>query len=222
MVHAKILWKKWIFKYSLGELIGIGVAAAIARFLFLSYPQSEKISGTVLNVIILMIAGISEGLIIGYIQWRSLSKLVSDFPPLLWMFITTFATLAGWLFVLPPGIMLIAFLAKISLISTNNSILYTLLIGVIFGGMIGIPQFLIMRKYFENAIIWVLSNAVGWMMSFLIIYSSLLLFQYTRSFLIDLLLIVSACVLSGFIQGMITGYALHFLMSVKEVEDEFV
>src|SRR5688572_9567227 len=181
--QAKSFWGKWILNYSVGELFGIGVAATAARFLFIDIPDNAPISQSTLVVIILIVAGISEGLIIGYIQWRSLSKLIPSFDPFLWIFVTAFSTLAGWLFILPPGIMLIALLSKVSLISTNNSILYTILIGMAFGGLIGFPQFFIIRKYFNNAGEWILSSALGWMISFLIIYSSLLLFQYTTSFI---------------------------------------
>jgi hypothetical protein len=159
-------WRKWILNYSLGELFGIGVAAFLARLLFINIPNDAPLSESTLTVIILIIAGIAEGFIIGYIQWRSLSKLIPGFNRLLWIFVTTFSTLAGWLFILPPGIMFIAFLSKVSLISTYNSILYTTLIGMAFGGLIGIPQFFIVMKYFKKAGVWILSNTLGWMISF--------------------------------------------------------
>ncbi|HEY3429784.1 MAG TPA: hypothetical protein VGK39_03840 [Cyclobacteriaceae bacterium] len=207
--------------YSVGELFGIGVAAAIARLLFLNIPSESPIPESALTVIILIIAGIAEGFIIGYIQWRSLSKLVPGFNQLLWMFVTIFSTLAGWLFILPPGIMFVAFLSKISLISVSNSVLYTALIGMAFGGMIGIPQFFIIMKYFKNAGVWILSNTLGWMISFLIIYSAILIFQHTTYFIENFLLIVAACILSGLVQGLVMGTSLHFLMSIRKEEDDY-
>jgi hypothetical protein len=209
-------WRKWILNYSLGELFGIGVAAFLARLLFINIPNDAPLSESTLTVIILIIAGIAEGFIIGYIQWRSLSKLIPGFNRLLWIFVTTFSTLAGWLFILPPGIMFIAFLSKVSLISTYNSILYTTLIGMAFGGLIGIPQFFIVMKYFKKAGVWILSNTLGWMISFLIIYLALLIFQYTTSFLENFLLIVAACILSGLAQGFVVGTSLHFFMSIRK------
>jgi hypothetical protein len=213
--NQKPFWRKWIINYSLGELIGIGFAATIGRLLFVTLPENSFVSPTALNIIILFVAGIAEGFILGYIQWRSLSKFVPGFTPGLWIFVTTFSTLAGWLFILPPGIMFIAFLSKISLISTYSSYLYTMLVGVMFGGLIGIPQFFIVRKYFKNAIVWIISNAVGWMLSFLIVYSALLLIQYTTSSIQSFLIIAVACIASGLVQGFVTGTALHFLMTIR-------
>lgn len=208
-------WRKWIINYSLGELIGIGIAAAIGRFLFFTFPESSAVSQSALTVIILIIAGLAEGFILGYIQWKALSKIVPDFTPMLWIFVTTFSALAGWLFILPPGVMFIAFLSKISLISTYSSYVYTMIVGAAFGGLIGFPQFFIIRNYFKNAGVWIVSNTIGWMVSFLIVYSALLLFNYTTSVVQNFLLIALASMISGLIQGFITGTSLHFLMSIR-------
>lgn len=220
--NEKSFWQKWIVNYSLGELIGIGIAASIGRFLFFTFPDSSVISQSALTVIILVIAGVSEGYILGYIQWRSLSKIVPGLMPVLWIFVTTFSALAGWLFILPPGVMFIAFLSKISLISTYSSYVYTMIVGAAFGGLIGFPQFFIIRKYFKNAGVWIVSNTVGWMLSFLIVYSALMLFNYTTSLTQNFFLIALACILSGSVQGVVTGTSLHFLMSIRKPDDLFV
>lgn len=213
-------WRKWIINYSLGELIGIGIAASIGRLLFFTFPENSTISQSALTVIILIIAGMAEGFILGYIQWKSLLKIIPGFTPVLWIFVTTFSALAGWLFILPPGVMFIAFLSKISLISTYSSYLYTMLVGTVFGGLIGIPQFFIIRKYFKNGAVWIISNTISWMFSFLIVYSALLLFHYTSSPVQNFLLIALACILSGLIQGFVTGTSLHFLMSIRKKKEE--
>jgi hypothetical protein len=213
---GKPFWRKWIFKYSLGELVGIGIAAAIGRFLFFTFPENAAVSHSALTVIILVIAGIAEGIVLGYIQWKALSKIIPGFAPVLWIFVTTFSALAGWLFILPPGIMFIAFLSKISLISTYSSFVYTMLVGAAFGGLIGIPQFFIIRMYFRNAAVWIIASTLGWMLSFLIVYSALLLFNYTTALVQNVILIALACMLSGVVQGIVTGTSLHFLMSIRK------
>jgi len=215
----KPFWRKWIINYSLGELIGIGISASIGRFLFFTFPDSSIVSQSALTVMILIIAGIAEGYILGNIQWKALSKIVPGFAPMLWIVVTTCSALAGWLFILPPGIMFIAFLSKISLISTYSSYIYTMIVGAAFGGLIGLPQFFIIRKYFKNAGVWIVTNIVGWMLSFLIVYSALLLFNYSTSFVQNFLLIALACILSGLVQGFITGTSLHFFMSIRKADD---
>ncbi|HEU5292862.1 MAG TPA: hypothetical protein VFU05_19575, partial [Cyclobacteriaceae bacterium] len=73
MAFRKILWNKWILNYSLGELVGIGVAAALGRLLFISFPPTSSLSTSFMIVLILITAGALEGIVLGYIQWKSLS-----------------------------------------------------------------------------------------------------------------------------------------------------
>jgi hypothetical protein len=205
-----------MLNYSFGELLGIGAAAIIGRFLFIEFSGASAGSSFTLTYAILIMAGAAEGFIIGYVQWRSLSKLLRHFKPLPWILTTTLSTIAGWLLVLPPAVLFISFLSKISLISNYYSMFYTALIGIAFGGLIGIPQFFIIKKFYKNAIIWILANTVGWTLSFLIIYFSVSMLTNDSSFAYGLLLIVTACVLSGLIQGIVTGTSLHFAMTIKK------
>jgi hypothetical protein len=209
-------WYKWMLNYSFGELLGIGAAAIVGRLLFIKFADASETSSSFLTAVILIMAGGAEGLIIGFIQWKSLSKLVQHFKPAPWILTTVLATIAGWLLVLPPAVLFISFLSKMFLIDNYYSAFYTMLVGMAFGGLVGIPQFFIIRRFYFNAIIWVLANILGWMLSFLIIYFTLSLFRNDSSFSYSLFLIGSACVLSGLIQGIITGTTLHFSMKIKK------
>lgn len=206
-------WFKWILYYSLGDLLAIAAAAVIGGFLFIDFSNRPLTPFT--TTAILVIAGASEGLIIGYIQWKSLSRVLLHFKPIPWIATTTISAIAGWLLFLPPAIMLISFLTKSSLINNYYSILYTALVGILFGTLMGVPQFIFIRKFYKNAFVWILANVFGWMFSFLIIYSAILMLTDSGLYIYNLSLILISCVLSGLIQGLITGTSLHFLMSVK-------
>lgn len=213
MKASQKFWYRWMLNYSFGELLGIGAAATIGRLLFVNFSNVSSTSA--MAFIILVVAGVAEGLIIGYIQWKSLSKLVLHFRPGLWVMVTILSALTGWLLILPPAVMFISFLSKLALISDYYSVFYSTLAGVAFGGLIGIPQFFIIRKFYKNAAIWIFANTIGWAFSFLVIYSALSLLSNTTSFVYNLFVIVGACILSGLAQGIVTGTSLHFLMSVK-------
>jgi hypothetical protein len=207
-------WYRWMFNYSIGELLGIGAAAAIGRFLFVGFSHSSS-QTPALTFTILIMAGAVEGFIIGYIQWKSLSKLVSRFKPFVWILTTTLSTIAGWLLILPPAVMFISFLSKLYLIDNSYSIFYTALVGMAFGGLIGIPQFFIIKRFYKNALTWIFANVMGWTASFLIIYTALSMFA-ASSPIYNLSLIVISCILSGLVQSIVTGTALHFLMPVRD------
>ncbi len=208
-------WYTWMLNYSFGELLGIGAAAIIGRFLFLNFSTTSSSSQSAITMIILVIAGTTEGLIIGFIQWRSLSKLIQDFKPIPWVATTTLPTIAGWLLILPPAVVFLSFLTKIAFINNSYSILYSVFVGMAFGGLIGIPQFFIIKKYYKKAMVWIIANAISWAISFLIIYLALSMFS-GPSFVYNLFLIVVACMFSGLVQGIVTGTSLHFLMSIRQ------
>ena len=210
-------WYRWMLNYSFGELMGIGAAAGIGRFLFigLSNTASSQSSTSLITFAILVSAGAAEGFIIGYVQWKSLSKMVLHFRPAPWVLVTIFFTVSGWLLILPPAVLFISFLTKITLISNYYSVLYTALAGMAFGGLIGMPQFLIIKKFYKNGVVWILANAFGWALSFLIMYSAMSMITSATSYVYSLSLVIISCVLSGLVQGIVTGTSLHFLMSVK-------
>lgn len=213
MQKEQKFWFKWMFKYGVGELIGIGMSAIIARFLFFEFSDSELASSTAVTAIVLVMAGVAEGLIIGYIQWRSLSKFLVGFKRNPWIITTMLAVVAGWILILPPAVMIVFFFAKLTLVNHYHSILYTTIAGLAFGSLVGMAQFFILRKFYGRAIMWIFANALGWTASFLLFYLSLLLFAAP---VFNVMIVAGACILSGLIQGIITGSALHFVMVVKK------
>jgi len=214
MKKEERFWRRWILSYSLGELFGIGAAAIIARSLYMGYSQIDEGQSPLLSALVLIMAGTSEGLIIGYIQWKSLTRVIKDLKPAPWIITTTLTSILGWFVILPPAVLLIFFFARLATHDQYTSILSALLAGTAFGGLIGIAQFFIIRKFATNAVIWIFANAVSWSLSFLILYFALLSFSGS---VIDTLRIALACMSSGLVQGIVTGVSLHFLMGLKDL-----
>ncbi len=200
--------------YSFGEVLGIGAAATIGRFLFIGFSTSIAQSSA-LFFFVLVMSGAAEGIIIGYVQWKSLSRLLVDFHPAIWIIITSLAAITGWLLILPPSVVFISFFSTLKLINAYYSILYAALAGMAFGGIIGIPQYFIIKRFYNKAFVWIMANALGWMLSFITVYLALLLLSHSTSLLLNFLIIILSCALSGLIQGILTGSALHFSMRIK-------
>ncbi len=209
-------WNQWILKYSFGEILGIGAAATIGRLLFVGFSDTALSQTPFLFFSILVMAGAMEGIVIGYVQWKSISRLVVDFRPGRWIALTVIASVIGWLLILPPSVVFISFLSSLNFIDNYYSILYTAAAGGSFGAIISVVQFFILRKFYHKAVMWIIANVIGWMVSFNIIYLALLLFSYTSSVFYNVVIIVLACGLSGLLQGAVTGTVLHFSMRLKK------
>ncbi|MFD0997764.1 hypothetical protein ACFQ21_00535 [Ohtaekwangia kribbensis] len=211
----KKFWFQWVMNYSIGELMGIAAAAAIGRIMFMNLSNDNGDYTSLFPFTILLIAGAAEGFIIGYTQWKSISLLVTNFKPVAWILTTTIAVIVGWLSILPPSVVFIAFLSSFDLIGDYHSMLYTGLAGLAFGGIISTPQFFIIRKHYRHAETWIMANAIGWMLSFMVLYAALSVFTHTTSFIFNVLVIILSCIVSGAIQGIITGTFLHLVMVTK-------
>ena len=211
----KQFWIKWILNYSIGELLAIGVATTIGRLVFVEFSDEISRSPAFVTPLVLVAIGLTEGWVIGYLQWRSLSRLVIDFKRRSWVYVTMIATTLGWVIVIPPTILLVSFFVDFGLANRYYSILYAALAGVCFGSIMGLGQYFILKRFYNNALVWLVSNAIGWMLSFLVVYFCLSFLDRGNSFLYNFALLGFACVLSGLSQGLVTGTALHFLMSVR-------
>jgi len=203
-----------MFYYSTGELFAIAAAATIGVFLFVEIPGNPLTPLTTL--IILGVAGCVEGLVIGWIQWKSFTKVVLHLKGAAWITTTTLSAMAGWLLILPPAIVLVSVLARFSLITSYSSFLYAAAAGIAFGAIMGVPQFFYLKKLYHKAGVWILANVLGWMGSFVILYTFISLLKSSGSFAYNFSLIIISCGLSGIVQGLVTGTALHYFMSAKQ------
>jgi hypothetical protein len=206
-------WGRWVLHYSVGEVLAIGVASLMARFVFVGFFESA-FSTSLIMLVILVSAGLIEGLMTGYVQWRSFSRLFLQFKPLPWILVTVAFTIGAWLFFLPPAVIIISMVSELQLVNTHP-FLYTVLVGMGFGAFISLPQVFILKKFYRDSLYWVSGNIIGWMFSFLILYSAIAFQKTMESDVLRVIVIALACVLSGFIQGLVTGLSLHYLMIRK-------
>jgi hypothetical protein len=219
MLSEKKFWYRWMLNYSVGELLGIGAAATIGRVLFIEFSGESAAVSTFVTFVVLLIAGSVEGFVIGFVQWRALSKMITHFKAYPWIVVTMISTAIGWILILPPAIMLISFLTKLSIINHYYSVFYAAIVGIAFGGLIGITQFFIIRKFYDRAFAWIFASATGWMFSFLIVYTAIAMFSGSEALFYNLSLIVMSCMLSGLVQGIVSGTCLHFFMTVKKIHE---
>ncbi len=215
MNREQKFWNRWMLIYSFGEILGIGAAATIGRFLFIGFSSTSIAQSSALFFFILVMSGAAEGIIIGYVQWKSLSKLLVNFHPVIWIITTSLAAITGWLLILPPSVVFISFFSTLKLINAYYSLLYAAFAGMAFGGIIGITQYFIIKQFYNKAYVWIMANALGWMHSFITIYLALLLLSHFTSIILNFIIIFLSSSLSGLIQGILTGSALHFSMRIK-------
>jgi hypothetical protein len=186
------LWLGWTLATAAGMLLG---------FLPLALFVNELDLGLV-RVIVPLLAG----MLVGLLQWIVLRSFLTYSQD----WILTGA--AGWSVGFALGLILIQFLAR--------SLLGALLGYLLFGALVAVVQWPILRREIPNILPWLVASMLGWGAGFFI--SQLVLVAIANNTLIDPVLASGlVALITGLIAGAITGFALVRIVRNPEypVED---
>jgi hypothetical protein len=186
------LWLGWTLATVAGMLLG---------FLPLAFFVNELDLGLV-RVIVPLLAGV----LVGLLQWLVLRGFLTHSQD--WIFTGA----AGWSVGFGLGLLLIQFL--------DQSLLGALLGYILFGALVAVVQWPILRREIPNIWPWLLASSLGWGAGFFI--SQVVLVAIAQNILIDPVL-ASALVaaITGLVAGAVTGFALVWIVRRPEypVED---
>ncbi len=158
---------KWLRFSIIGNTLSIGVAASISLFVYLSLNYPKSFSEKTIFWMSILIAGILHGTIYGFFQHKAFPK---DFrvSARQWIIVCVIASVIGWMAMISPFI----FIGNpeysysnprfIIHISFSNLIWIASSTGLFFGGLLGVTQSFLLRKYATNTRLWILANLLGW------------------------------------------------------------
>lgn len=181
------LWIRWTLATALGMLIGFLPSLFLVNLLDLQWAR----------VIIPLLAGF----LIGLAQWVALRDfLIESYD---WVL----AAGASWALGYTLGLFLIN--------SLSNTGLGGLLGYALFGCIVAIVQWPLLRREIPNVWIWIVANAAGWVLGFYLGQLSLNLFVNDPA--INPVLSTSVVsTVSGLVAGAITGLALVWIVRQPE------
>jgi len=140
---------------------------------------------------------------IGFIQWKMLRK--------------TYGISASWFYLLPAGMIFTELIAGIllwkmginrgELVFWESNPLAHALIATIYGLVIGLIQFPLMRKYFFNGALWIVASTIAWGVSILI---TAIKAQN------DIFLLITF-IIGTLLYGLITGATLMWILKPKKI-----
>jgi CBS domain-containing protein len=157
--------RHWAVACAAGVVVASAVAAAAAGLLVMTIgePCSRAESAMVLGVMVG--AGALGGVALGSLQWRVLGRRLPSVGARSWIG----ATAAMAAFVWFVGMLPSTFLAPETWASgpiLEPPYLPTLalvqLFGLGFGGLLGLAQWIVLRRHAQGAWKWILANALGW------------------------------------------------------------
>lgn len=142
--------RAWTVSVSMGELAGFCVPALVGGLLREGPPL------LVLGAMVL--AGVSEGAILGWSQSRVLRCRFDGFSEGRWVGVSAFAAAGAWFVGMLPS----TFHQQWSTWPTLLTVLVPTLLGTLVLGSIGLAQWSELRRHVPRAARWIFITAVGW------------------------------------------------------------
>jgi AMP-binding enzyme/AMP-binding enzyme C-terminal domain len=96
-------WLRWIVANTIGEVLGLGLAAAVAIGMILAIGEPKSLAVAVMMAGVLIVAGACEGVVVGLAQWRVLRHRLPRVPRRDWVRATAMGALVAWALGMAPS-----------------------------------------------------------------------------------------------------------------------
>lgn len=166
------IWWQWIAANAISESIGLGGTLLIGILLL---ANAEHTIGTILAALLAVLAGtLIEGSLVGTAQWLVLRRPLREMRWHIWVVATAIGACIAWTLGMIPS----TFMFNGSSSGTggpgtmSDLMIYALAagMGLILGPILGVPQWLALRRHMPKAGWWVPANALAWMLGMVVIF----------------------------------------------------
>jgi hypothetical protein len=198
----------WVAMTAVGELLGIGCAGGIAVLVNQAIPEPMTMTQKWTVLATMICAGLMEGIITGYLQWRVLRRLWPAMTALAWMGATAAIAVFGWGLGMIPSLFIFDAPAEASAAPQlpSDMIMYPLaaLAFLVVGALFGLAQWVVLRHHaLRGAWLWIPANAVGWLVGLAVIYAAASWPDESTSWYF----VVALGIIGGFLGGAAVGLA---------------
>jgi hypothetical protein len=178
--HSELgMWVGWTMATALGMLVGFLLTIPLVNWLDLPIAR--------------LAVPVVAGTLIGFAQWIVLKQYVTASTD--WILAGGAAWAAGYA------------LGLLLMLNLPNTLFAGLVGSLIFGVIVALIQWPVLRREIPNAMMWILSSAMGWSIGYLASQGALSLFAGTSAIHPALSTSVIAGT-NGLVAGAITGFAL--------------
>lgn len=213
------IWRYWVVANAFAELIGLGGAALVG---VLAFMDLEALYGPAAMALIMILAGtFLEGVVVGAAQWTVLHRAILQLHWQKWIGATAVGAFTAWLLGMIPST-LMALAETEEAVATaqpeiNNLVLFSLaaLMGLVLGPILALPQWLVLRRYVENAFWWIPANALAWMVGMVLVFVGINLVPAEGITATVILGVAITLLLAGICVGAIHGLALIWLLKQR-------
>jgi hypothetical protein len=182
------LWLGWTLATAGGMLVGFLLTIPLVNLLNLGFAQ--------------IAVPVLAGTVIGFAQWIVLRRYITNDTK--WVLADGVSWAAGYIL----GLLLVQ--------SVPSSVFIATLGYLLFGVIVALVQWPVLRREIPNLAVWILANAIGWAVGFWASQAVLSLF-FTGGLIEPTVGTTVISVTSGLIAGAITGLALIWIVRKPEL-----
>jgi hypothetical protein len=210
------IWYQWILANAASETVGLGGTLLIGAFLLF---KAEQTIGAVPAAALGVLAGtLIEGSVVGTAQWLVLRRPLKSMRWRAWALATALGACVAWTLGVIPSILLSTApdTGGAAPGEMSDLVVYALAagMGLVLGPVLGVPQWLVLRRHLPKAGWWVLANALAWMVGMVVIFIGTSFIPAEGGItlpvaLLLLLFVVAAGALVGAVHGLVLIWLLH-------------
>lgn len=215
-------WRAWVLANLVAEALGLGATLLIGIMLF---GGLESLIGAVLVALLAVALGaIVEGSIVGGLQWFVLRRPIPDLRWRAWAVATAAGAGIAWALGMVPSVAMSFVPAQGAQGTTQGFamaesvvLLLALLMGGALGAILGVAQWVALRRHVPAAGWWVLANAVAWAVGMVLVFAG-------TSFIPEsgvvtpasIIAVIAGVVLAGTTVGAVHGLVLIWLLRLRD------
>lgn len=161
----KSIWLRWLINSTIGQFLAVVLAVALARWYYIHYGEPGKISGKIIFLSVMLLAGVLQGTIIAVFQWPIIKSKFDKLPLHKWWRATVSVTLLIWFIGMLPALYvpLDPAINKPEVLPLPRTIMMiSAILGMAIGFLFGWFQWLPLRRYASNAGRWIWTTALSW------------------------------------------------------------
>lgn len=163
------LWLRWTGFCAAGEFLGLLAIAWPGWLMIRELEPNGSAAVRIVEIVVMMLLGVAEGLILGWFQWQALRRWLPQLRRRAWLWATVLAASLAWLLGTLPTVSLAAGLAGQSAQPKALLMLWSGLVGLIFGGVFGGVQWVELKRHSTHAGLWIPANALGWCLALIVL-----------------------------------------------------
>jgi hypothetical protein len=205
------LWLRWVLANALGETIGLGGTALVAAAVL--YAGQKTGAYAALAGLVVVAGTLIEGTVVGTAQWLVLGRALPRMRWRIWVLATGAGAFVAWTLGMIPSTLLGSGGSEPSAEPAEAVVLgLAFIMGFVLGPILGLAQWLVLRRFVRNAALWMPANALAWAFGMVIIFLGVDIALDSGSATSTVSYLAVTIAFAGAIVGAVHGVALVWLV----------